>query len=107
MRTDNRGSYTGEYAVDYSNPVEIEANVSPARNVTHYAYFGVDVAYDKVLTLCDPTLPITENSVFWINTEPVLNQDGTTDTPFDYTVNKIAKWKNSLVIAVQEVVVSG
>lgn len=107
MQTDTNGFYTGEYAVAYSNPVKIQANVSPARNVVHFAYFGVDVSYDKTLTLCDTSLPITENTVFWINTEPVLEQDGSTNTPYDHTVNKIAKWKNSLVIALQEVKVSG
>lgn len=107
MQVDNRGQYTGDYKVVYENPVKIEANISPAKNVTHYALFGVDVAYDKTLTLCDTSLPITENTVLWINTQPVIDENGKTDTPFDHTIEKIAKWKNSLVLAVQEVKVSG
>lgn len=107
MSTDKQGYYTGNQKVRYTNPVRIDANISPAKNVTHYALFGTDVSYDRTLTLCDTSSLITENSVLWINTQPVLNEDGSTDTPFDHTVEKIAKWKNSLVVAVEEVKVSG
>ena len=106
MLTDEWGNYTGEYDVGYETPVMIRANVSSAKNVVHYAAFGTDIRYDKTLTLCDTSCPITENSVIWIEHEPVINADGTTDTPFEYTVNKIAKWKNSLLIAIEAVDVS-
>lgn len=100
---DRNGNLTGDNEIRYENPVKIRANVSPPINTLHYAPFGTDISYDRTLTLCDVDCPITENSVLWINTEPVIKEDGTTDTPYDHVVKKIAPWKNSLQIAVQEV----
>ena len=50
--------------------------------------------------------PIDEYSVLWIDKLPQLNEDGTTDTPHDYIVQRVARGLNSISIAVRKVSVS-
>jgi hypothetical protein len=50
--------------------------------------------------------PIDEYSVLWIDKLPQLNEDGTTDTPYDYIIQRVAKSLNSISIAVSKVTVS-
>lgn len=105
--TDEYGNKTGEYDITYSKPVEMEGNISAARGETVTRQFGEDVAYDRVIVLDNPRCPIDEFSILWIDTEPVLNEDGTTETPHDYVVTKVATGLNSVAIAVSKVNVRG
>jgi len=50
------------------------------------------------------TLPLTETSVLWIDTLPVLNEDGSTATPNDYKVTKVAPDLNQHQYAIKKVV---
>ena len=69
--------------------------------------FGESESYDKVIVLDDITAPIDEHSILWVDTLPLLNEDGTTATPHDYTVRRVAKSLNSVVIAIRKVRVNG
>ena len=100
---DEYGNETYEQDVSYRKPIRGKANISPARNVDIVQLFGTDVNYDKVLVLDDPKLPIDENTVLWVDTPPVMNEDGTTDTPHDYIVRKVARSLNSVAIAIAKV----
>jgi hypothetical protein len=51
----------------------------------------------------DPRTVIDEYSILWIDKMPVMNRDGTTDTPHDYVVKKVARSLNSVSIAVAKV----
>lgn len=105
--TDENGYQTGEYRVVYSNPVECLGNVSSARGEVVTRQFGEDESYDRVIVMDDPKMPIAESSVLWIETMPTILSDGTTDTPYDYIVKKVAPSINSISIAVSQVNVSG
>lgn len=100
---DDSGYQTGEYEISYGNPVSIQGNISAARGETVSRQFGEDIAYDKVIVLDDPASPIDEFSVLWIDTTPVIGQGGTTETPYDYIVKKVARSINSVSIAVSKV----
>ena len=102
---DKDGYQTGEYKVIYSNPVEARGNVSSARGEVVTRQFGEDESYDRVIVMDDPKVPITKSSVLWIDTVPVIQADGTTDTPYDYIVKQVAPSLNSLSIAVSKVTV--
>ena len=104
---DEYGNLTGEYKVSYDTPTEVRANVSAASGEATTSQFGNSVSYDKVIVLDDPKFPISETSVLWIDTLPVIAADGTTETPHDYIVKRVATSLNSISIAVSKVNING
>lgn len=104
---DEYGNKSGEYEIIYGTPAELEGNISAARGETVTRQFGEDVSYDRVIVLEDPQCPIDEFSILWIDTTPVLDADGATETPHDYVVTKVAASLNSVAIAVSKVSVRG
>ena len=108
---DDHGYESGENSITYSNPVQCEANISPAQGEAAVRQFGEDVRYDRVLVMEDPNTPIDELAVLWIDREPELNDDGTLKTsesgavltPWDYIVKGVARSLNSVSIAVSRV----
>lgn len=100
---DEYGNLTGEYRIVYENPVVIRANVSAARGEATTRQFGEDEAYDRVIVMDDPNVPIKVSSVFWIDSHPEIKADGSTDTPYDYIVKQVAPSLNSVSIAVNKV----
>lgn len=101
--TDVNGYFNGEYVLQYGKPVKAFANVSAAMGETSIRQFGEGVPYDKVIVMDDPRTVIDEYSILWIDKMPVINRDGTTDTPHDYVVKKVARSLNSVSIAVAKV----
>ena len=100
---DEYGNDTGEYEVLHSNPIKALGNVSSARGETQVRQFGESESYDKVIVLDNPNIPINEYSILWVDTLPHLNEDGTTATPHDYVVKKVARSLNSVSIAISKV----
>ena len=100
---DEYGNMTGEYDIVYDNPLEVKANVSAARGESTTRQFGDDEGYDRVIVMDDPNAPIGASSVLWIDTLPEINEDGSTDTPYDYIVKQVATSLNSVSIAVSKV----
>ena len=100
---DEYGNLTGEYEITYCNPVAVMANVSAARGESTTRQFGEDVNYDRIIILDDPTFPIAETSILWIDSPPEITEDGTTKTPHDYIVKQVAPSLNSVSIAVSKV----
>ena len=103
---DDYGNYTGEYAIEYGNPTEIYGNISPTRGEVQSEQFGESESYDKVIVLDDRNTPINEYSRLWVDNLPLLNKDGSTDTPHDYTVKTVARGLNGVSIAIQKVKVN-
>ena len=104
---DEYGNETGEYAVSYGNPIEYFGNVSAAQGEMQSRQFGESESYDKVIVLDDKNAPIDEHSILWVDTLPLRNEDGTTDTPHDYIVKKVARSLNGVSIAIRKVKVDG
>ena len=104
---DDYGNKTGEYEVSYENPVPLKANISAARGETISRQFGEDVSYDRVIVMDDPHCPIDEYSILWIDTVPVIDENGKTATPHDHVVTKVARSINSVSIAISRVSVRG
>ena len=104
---DEYGNLTGEYEIHYDRPFAVKANVSAARGESTTRQFGEDVRYDRIIVLDDPSFPIEESSILWIDTPPEIAEDGTTETPHDYIVKQVAPSLNSVSIAVSKVTVSG
>lgn len=104
--TDDYGNLTGEYEIAYGNPVKMLGNVSAAQGEIQNRQFGESESYDRVIVLGDRNAPIDEHSILWVDTLPHLNEDGSTDTPPDYIVRKIARGLNGASIAISKVVVT-
>ena len=103
---DENGNATGEYEVSYRKPVKIFGNVSAAQGEMQSRQFGESESYDKVIVLNDRNAPIDEHSILWVDTLPHLNEDGSTDTPHDYVVRRVARSLNGVSIAIGKVDVS-
>jgi hypothetical protein len=104
---DEYGNATGEYAVSHGKPTECFGNVSAAQGEVQSRQFGESESYDKVIVLDDRNTPIDEYAILWVDTLPKLNEDGTTDTPPDYTIRKVARSLNGVSIAIKKVKVNG
>ena len=103
---DDYGNKTGTFEVRYGDPVKAKANISPARNAETVELFGTDINYDKVIVMCPADVPIDEHSVLWVDTLPELDNEGKTQTPYDYIVKKAARSLNSVCYAIAKVNVS-
>ncbi len=100
---DEYGNATGQYSVTYANPIKALGNVSAAQGEMQTRQFGESEIYDKVIVLDDVNTPIDEYSILWVDTLPLLNGDGSTETPHNYVVKKVAKSLNSVTIAISKV----
>lgn len=111
---DSDGNYTGERVAQYSEPVMMMANVSPATGQSYAETFGYLKDYDRVIATDWMECPIDENTVLWYDNEP-------TETPvengypgettrsskgFNYIVRRVSKSLNSISIAISRVDVS-
>ena len=110
MLTDASGDFTLEYAQGYENPRELRINVSEAKSrmdrlasTTYIDPYGLELGYNKVLATSDMNNGIQDGAIFWIDRLPVLNNDGSTETPWDYECVQIKKSLNNILIAVKKV----
>lgn len=71
----------------YSAPVEFRASLSAGKSDAEDSPFGKDVSYDRIISTVNKALPITETSLIWYESEPVLRKDGSADaSSADYKV---------------------
>ena len=99
---DEDGYLTGEENTSYSNPIKARAMISANTTDVGDMPFGKDLVYDKMISTVQD-LPIDEYSKLFIDVEPVLNEDGTTDTKPDYEVVKVAKGIYQRVWAIRKI----
>ena len=87
---------TGDTKITYSKPVEFYGNIAMSGGEVEVQEFGLNLAdYEAILILGKNTLPITETSLIWQNTEPKFNNYGTVDeNSADYKIVKINSSKN-------------
>jgi len=83
---------TGETKLVYGEPIKFKGNIAMSGGETEAQEFGLDISsYEAILIVPKNTLPITETSLIWHNTEPKYNADGTVDgDSADYTVVKVS-----------------
>lgn len=96
---DEYGNKTGEYDIEYTKPIECNANISSAKGESETRQFGNELIYDKVIVIDNPHIGIDEQSILWIDRLP--NEENT--IPHDYVVRGIARSLNSVSLAVEKV----
>lgn len=111
--TDESGYLTGATRIKYGNPIKLRMNVSEAKNrmdrlgsTTYIDPYGLELGYNKILVTCDMNCPIEEDSVLYIDKMPVIEEDGSTETPWDYILIQVNKSLNNIRYAVKRVDVS-
>ena len=104
---DEYGNKTGEYEVIYGKPIKCKANISAAQGEVQSRQFGDSESYDKVITLGNVNIPIDEYAILWVDNLPAIEEEGTTNTPHDYIVKKVARSLNAVSLAISKVKVSG
>lgn len=100
---DEYGNELPSPVLTFGNPVKIMANVSAARGSVQDVQFGLNENYDRVLVTDDVDIPLTEASRLWVDTMPVIKLDGSTDSPHDYVVSKIARSLTNVSVAISKV----
>lgn len=104
--TDANGDRTGEWGASYGPPVQFRANVSPATGQSGVEQFGTLENYDKVIVTTDMSLPISEDTVLYIDQQPGEDSGNGQWLPHDYIVKRVARSINSISIACSKVKVS-
>lgn len=100
---DEEGNYTGEPAeIKYSEPKKVKGNISPAKGTADQEVFGISLDYTKSISTTNISLEIDENSRIWIESEPILKEDGSVDgDSADYSVVQVAKGIYSTMYAIK------
>lgn len=107
---DNEGNVyyreTGEYKNAYTAPVEFYGSIAMSGGESEVVEFGVNLAdYSAILIVNKQTLPISETSLIWHKTEPIMGIDGYADQyTADYTVVKLSPSLNIDKYVLQKVV---
>lgn len=95
---DEYGNLTGSPVPKYGELQTAFLTVSPNKGDASIEPFGTLTDYDRTMSTADTTCPISEHAVLWLDGK-------STDEPHNYVVKKRAPWKNSIVFAIQEVMV--
>lgn len=96
---DEWGNETGEFSTGYGEPKELRINISAAQGENSTREFGDMADYDRTLVTTEMNLPISEETVLWID-------EKNTAKPYDYIVKKVAPSINGVTYAVKKVKVS-
>ena len=96
------GKPTGQPAPQFTIPRQSAACVSTPLGTTENTPFGAFTDYDKIMTTANEDFKADEHSVLWIDAMPVIKPDGSTDTPYDYTVEKLAEWGGQKAYAIKK-----
>ena len=83
---------TGETKLGYGEPIRFDGNIAMSGGEAEAQEFGLNLAdYEAILIVGKNTLPITESSLIWYNTEPKTDDNGNADEySADYRIVKIS-----------------
>ena len=74
---DDDGNLELETMAGFKEPVQFKASLSTGQSDAEESPFGKNVTYDRVISTCDTSLSIDENSLIWVKSNPTYNADGT------------------------------
>ena len=98
---DENGDETGDTKPVYGIPIPFMASVSPGKGNAYADVFGTNLDYTRSI-FTTQKLPITEESLIWCGSMPIINSDNSFDwKTADYTVAGIADGLNQLVVALK------
>lgn len=104
---DSDGNDTFEVKAGFSLPVDFKASLSSGKSDSESTEFGTDVSYDRIISTCKKELPIDENSLIWVTSEPIINNGIVDPASADYKVSaKPIDGIDSIRIAIKAIVKS-
>lgn len=80
---DDEGYETGDSVITYNNPVHAKARIGFTNYYNADSAFTKGVVHNRAISSLTE-FPIDEYTVLWIDVEPDINSDGSTDTEPDY-----------------------
>lgn len=96
---DDYGNDTLEQRIVYSEPTELEANVSANVGQDEVNVFGTLTEYSRTIAYSGSSCPLVEGSIVWFGVD--------ISKPHNYIVVKVADSKNGFLIALREVSTRG
>lgn len=105
-RTDDYGNLTGQYDLEYYDPVEYAANIRWDSGAVEFEGFGLNSNGTRRLVTCDLNCPIDIDTVIWIDKTPDANgYDGAVKP--NYVVSGVPERSlNQIAYLLQEVNIS-
>lgn len=115
---DSYGRNTGVPRTVYTNPKKIWVNKSTTSGLTNnnisgkvrrYVY-GEERDYNVTINPIPDNCDISEQSVLWVDMEPVIEPDGSTKTPYDHVITRISYslgWRALQAVKVDRALESG
>lgn len=101
---DEYGNETGEYRLTYKPAVQMRASISTDTGMSTVEQFGNLPDYDKVILVDDPSCPIDENTVLFVDNPPEYDEDG--NPVYDYVVQRVSRSLNTAAYGIRKVAVS-
>lgn len=95
---DEYGNYSGAEKNIYSDLRSINISLSANKGITSEQMFGNLADYDRTMSVTSLDCEINENSILWIDTDPITK-------PHNFIVKKVAKSLNETVYAIKQVTV--
>ncbi len=89
------GKKTGEKQKSYSEPQPFRIYVSPNKGEAAVEPFGQTEDYTNLMSTCDMTCPIAEDTILWIGIPSTQKHN--------YRVTKVAKGLNTILYAIKKV----
>lgn len=96
---------TGQTVPTYDLPVEFKSSISFGGSEVDLAPYGISNAdYDATLVLLDGEIPVTETSLIWYSSTPVINNGVVDSSSADFTVVKIVPSLNQKRYVLKKIV---
>ena len=96
----------GDYKMNYSVPEAFSANISFSGGESDDVEFGLDMsAYDAIIVMDLKSIPITETSLIWYETEPPVEENN--GSTADYNVVAVRHSLNQTKVILQRRVKDG
>lgn len=99
---DADGYKTGEKEKTYTIPKPFMIYVSPSKGTNTWNPYGIGDEYSNVMSTCDKTCPIKEESVLWIGDNP-FDDAGNVIRDHNYIVTRKAEGLNTILYAIKRV----
>ena len=81
---------TGENTNGYADPVKFYGNIAKGAGMADTMPYGIDLSgYDALLYVPKNLLPLTEETLIWYQSEPVVTGGVVDETTADYRIKRV------------------
>lgn len=96
---------TGELTNGYQEPIEFFGNIARGAGVADTMPYGIDLSgYDAILYVPKDLLPLTEMTLIWYQSEPVMKNGKVDESSADYRVKRVPPCLDEMTYLLEGVV---